>query len=44
MSPSKVEPTEGLSVQTNFKVFMEDCHASLILPENALITVHRPCA
>jgi hypothetical protein len=36
MSPSKVKPLGGLEVQTNFKEFMEDCHTSLILPENAL--------
>jgi hypothetical protein len=28
-------------VQTNFKEFMKDCHASLILPENALIIARK---
>jgi hypothetical protein len=28
-------------VQTNFKKFMKDCHASLILPENALIIARK---
>jgi hypothetical protein len=42
MSPSKVEPLRrGLPVQTNFKEFMENCRASLILPENALIIARK---
>ena len=28
-------------MQTNFKEFMKDCHASLILPENALIIARK---
>jgi hypothetical protein len=36
MSSSKVKPLGGLEVQTNFKEFMENCHTSLILPEDAL--------
>jgi hypothetical protein len=42
MSPSKVEPLRrGLPVQTNFKEFMKNCRASLILPENALIIARK---
>jgi len=36
ISPSKNKPLGGLEVQTNFKEFIENCHTSLILPEDAL--------